>query len=112
MFRNLPDIWNPGVSGGLRLVLVLFGYYSLRLFDYQVLEGASYLARSEENRTTRVIDTTQRGIIYDRNGSVLARNVPSYNVVVTPAFLPATLPFLYEDDVRARSRRFTGIFRI
>jgi len=81
------------------LVLVLFGYYALRLFDYQVLEGASYLARSEENRTTRVIDTTQRGIIYDRNGIVLARNVPSYNVVVTPAFLPATLPFLYEDDV-------------
>jgi len=27
-------------------------------------------------------------LIYDRNGFVLARNVPSYNVVITPANLP------------------------
>ena len=81
------------------LVLVLFSFYALKLFTYQVIEGPDYLARSEENRTTRVIESTQRGIIYDRNGIVLARNVASYNVVITPAFLPATLPFGYEEDV-------------
>ncbi len=29
-----------------------------------------------------------RGIIYDRNGYILARNVASYNVTITPAYLP------------------------
>ena len=29
-----------------------------------------------------------RGIIYDRNGYVLARNIASYTVVITPADLP------------------------
>lgn len=81
------------------LVLAVFSYYAFRLFSYQVLNGASYLSEADENRTTRVIDTTQRGIIYDRNGIVLARNAASYNVVVTPAYLPETLPFLYEEDV-------------
>ncbi len=29
-----------------------------------------------------------RGIIYDRNGTILARNIASYSVVITPAALP------------------------
>ena len=41
-----------------------------------------------------------RGIIYDRNGYVLARNIPSYNVVITPASLPddeADIQQIYRD---------------
>src|SRR5512142_1813361 len=81
------------------LVLAVFVYYAYRLYNLQVVEGVNYVARAEENRTTRVSDTTQRGIIYDRNGIVLARNVASYNVIITPAYLPGTLPFLYEEAV-------------
>ncbi len=29
-----------------------------------------------------------RGIIYDRNGTILARNMASYSIVITPASLP------------------------
>ena len=72
--------------------MALFGFYAFRLFNLQVLDGQSYLAQADENRTTRVSDTTQRGIIYDRNGIVLARNIASYNVTITPAYLPETLP--------------------
>lgn len=81
------------------LVLALFVFYAFRLFDLQVLNGTSYVNQAEENRTTRVSDTTQRGIIYDRNGIVLARNVASYNVTVTPAYLPEVLPITYEEPV-------------
>jgi penicillin-binding protein 2 len=81
------------------LVLGLFGFYAYRLFDLQVIQGPSYNTQAEENRTTRVSDFTQRGIIYDRNGIVLARNVASYNVTITPAYLPDVLPILYEDPV-------------
>lgn len=81
------------------LVIALFGYYAIRLFGYQVIKGPSYVARADENRVTTISEPAQRGIIYDRNGIVLARNVASYNVTITPAYLPGTLPFLYTDDV-------------
>jgi penicillin-binding protein 2 len=70
------------------LVAVIFGYYALRLFNIQVVKGADYAARADENRTTEISVPTQRGIIYDRNGFILARNVASYNVTITPADLP------------------------
>ncbi len=70
------------------LVILVVGYYAYKLFDYQVLEGPVYQAQANENRTTDISVPTQRGIIYDRNGFVLARNVASYNVVITPANLP------------------------
>jgi penicillin-binding protein 2 len=83
------------------LVVLLFGYYAARLFDYQVVKGPGYLAQADENRTTQVSVPAQRGIIYDRNGIVLARNIASYNITVTPAYLPGLLPFGYEELVPA-----------
>ncbi len=70
------------------LVATVFGYYILRLFDIQVLQGERFFAQAEENRTQVISDPAIRGTIYDRNGVVLAQNVPSYNVVVVPGYLP------------------------
>ena len=70
------------------LMLVVFGFFGLRLFSLQILEGKNYLAQANENRTSIVSSQTNRGIIYDRNGYILARNIASYNVVITPADLP------------------------
>ncbi len=69
-------------------IAVVFGFFMFRLFSLQVLEGPNYLARADENRTTLISVPTQRGIIFDRNGFVLARNVASYNLTITPASLP------------------------
>ena len=70
------------------LIGMIFGYYLLRLFDIQILQGADFIAQADENRTLVISDPAVRGSIYDRNGFVLAQNVPSYNVVVTPGYLP------------------------
>ncbi|MCJ7694244.1 MAG: hypothetical protein MUO40_02360, partial [Anaerolineaceae bacterium] len=70
------------------LLGLIFAFFIYRLFLYQVIEGEKYLVQAEDNRTLEISDASQRGIIYDRNGFVLARNIPSYNVVVTPALLP------------------------
>lgn len=67
---------------------LVFLFFTVRLFNLQVIQGEDYATRADDNRTTTVNIPTQRGIIYDRNGFVLARNVASYNVVITPAFLP------------------------
>ncbi len=59
-----------------------------RLFNLQIVQGKAWQARAEENFTQTISLPPPRGIIYDRNGIVLARNVASYTVTITPADLP------------------------
>lgn len=66
----------------------IFIIFALRLFYLQVLEHANWLRQAEENRTETISLAPSRGVIYDRNGIVLARNVASYNIAITPALLP------------------------
>ena len=70
------------------LIASVFAFYVFRLFNLQILQGSLYLAQSEENRKTNISIQTERGIIYDRNGIVLARNKASYNITIIPANLP------------------------
>lgn len=70
------------------LILAIFVFFTFRLYSIQILQGSTYQDRAEYNRKTIISVPTQRGIIYDRNGYVLARNVASYNITITPADLP------------------------
>jgi penicillin-binding protein 2 len=70
------------------IIVVVFLYYASQLFNYQIIQGETYVAQAEDNRTQEISIPTQRGMIYDRNGIVLARNMAQYNVTVTPAELP------------------------
>lgn len=70
------------------LILAVVGVITFRLFTRQVLEYGNWQGQAVENYTTEISDPAARGIIYDRNGFVLARNVASYNVIITPADLP------------------------
>jgi len=70
------------------IILVLFVFFVIRLFILQIIQGPDFLAQAVENRTSEVNVATKRGSILDRNNYVLARNVASYNIVITPAELP------------------------
>jgi len=70
------------------LIVGVFGFYILRLFSLQILKNDLYMGQAEENRITNISVQTERGIVFDRNGIVLARNIASYNVIITPAQLP------------------------
>jgi penicillin-binding protein 2 len=59
-----------------------------RLFTLQILQGTKYIIQTTSNRTQDISVAPARGIIYDRNGIILARNIASYNITVTPANLP------------------------
>ncbi|NMC55457.1 MAG: penicillin-binding protein 2 [Chloroflexi bacterium] len=72
------------------LIAIVFAIFVFRLFDLMITNGESFLDRAEENRTRNISVPTSRGLIYDRNGFVLARNVASYNVIITPALLPTS----------------------
>ena len=78
-------------SWRLRLTLVVMAGLSLlfvgKLFSLQILQGEAYLAEADENRFSRISLPAPRGIIYDANGSQLVRNIPAFNVNITPALL-------------------------
>ena len=69
----------------LGVVAVIF---AARLFKLQILDGKNYSIQSDSNRTQDISVAPARGIIYDRNGIILARNIASYNITITPANLP------------------------
>ncbi len=64
-----------------------------QLVRLQVIEHVSLSELAIENRQSQVNEPAPRGVIYDRNGVILAHNLPSFNVTITPADLP-------DDDVR------------
>lgn len=75
----------------LVVYLVIIGVVavlSYRLLSLQVFERQTWADQAIDNYQTEISDPAARGIIYDRNGYILARNVASYNVVITPASLP------------------------
>lgn len=84
---NTLETWRLAVFAAL--VGLIFLIYLVRLFALQVMQAPEWIASAEDNRTSTINIAAERGIIYDRNGYVLARNIPAYNVVITPAFLPA-----------------------
>src|SRR5215210_3547641 len=67
------------------LVAVVFLVLVARLWYLQVLTGNEYTLSAQATQTREVKDPAQRGVIRDRDGEVLANNVPGLNVTVTPA---------------------------
>jgi len=51
---------------------------SLRLVQLQLVEGSKHLIRAEDNRIITKRIAASRGVIRDRNGEVLTRNIPTY----------------------------------
>ena len=54
----------------------------------QFVQGTSYQRSATRNRVRVVLTEGDRGVIYDRDGRILARNTALFNVAVVPANLP------------------------
>jgi penicillin-binding protein 2 len=71
-----------GAQAGL---LVLFAGLFLSFFRVQVLASSDYKLQAEENRLKRLDVPAPRGTIFDRNGRIIADNVPGYAITILPA---------------------------
>jgi penicillin-binding protein 2 len=72
---------------GMAIVIVFTGL-TVRLWDLQLVNGGHYRDLAEQNRVLRLPVEAERGTIVDRNGKVLARNLPGFAVTVIPVDLP------------------------
>lgn len=64
------------------LILFAFLFLGSGFYRAQVLRHAEYVTQSEENRLREIPLPAARGIIYDRNGKVIAENLPGYTVSI------------------------------
>lgn len=79
----------------LQRSLVWFRYFIIatlsilfiRLFSLQIIEKGKLYKLSEANRIQLFFDPAPRGIIYDRNGKVIVRNIGSFSVLFSPTNL-------------------------
>lgn len=84
--------------GAYIAVAVLMATLVVGFFRIQVLQGEEARLKAETNRVRSLPVPAPRGTIYDRNGLILADNVPGYQVTILPAPV---------DEVRETLRRMS-----
>lgn len=84
-------------------VWIVLSVIVLSFFRTQILGHGKYQLQSETNRLRQIPLPAPRGVIYDRNGRVLADNVPGYTVSLLPGA---------ESSLRATLARIASIANI
>lgn len=65
-------------------IVILMGVLVANMYNIQVNQFQDYQTRSNDNRIKIVPIAPNRGLIYDRNGVLLAENRPVFNLELTP----------------------------
>ncbi|MES2186230.1 MAG: penicillin-binding protein 2 [Pseudomonadota bacterium] len=90
-------------------VFVAFGLLASRLVYLQIVRHEDLAEQAESNRTAVVPIVPNRGLIVDRNGTVLATNYSAYTLEITPSKVPeleATIDRLAQVvEITPRDRR-------
>lgn len=94
----------PRVYGMYGVIALAFALLVGQLWNVQIANGRQYQQRAEVNRVRVVSEKPLRGVIYDRAGRQVARNVPSWTAGIRPADLPR--------DKQARAQVFERLGRV
>lgn len=90
-FRNYKkeqDVTRNRIFFAALFVLILMMVLVFRLFYLQVIEYERYSTKADQNRLMLIAKPPSRGIIYDRNGIVLADNRPIHSLTLIPEHIP------------------------
>ncbi len=105
-------------------VLLVMSLLGMRFASLQLVEHEQYASQADENRIRLQALPPNRGLILDRQGRVLAENMPAYRLVIVPERSPDLDSTLEElaalveispaererfERERRRSRRFESI---
>ena len=84
------------------LMLIILALLLYRVYWLQQTRGDTLQVQAEDNQFAILRTDAPRGVIFDRHGEPLAINNPSFNVTITPAFLPDD-----EDEIQAVYERLS-----
>lgn len=76
---DLTGIWKRVIFKVV--VIVVFSVLIFRIFHLQIIEGKNSRELADSNRIQVKIIHAPRGVIYDRNGQILAQNEPGFRLV-------------------------------
>jgi penicillin-binding protein 2 len=76
------------INIALIIIIIIFSLFSFRLWQLQILKGKDYRKIDEQNRLRVLNIPAPRGIIYDRNGRALVKNIPSFDIEVLREDMP------------------------
>ena len=117
------SIFNGRLLTAIFITALLLMVLVARLMYLQIIHQEHYSTLSEENRVNILPIPPARGLIYDRNGIVLAQNLPSFSLRLVPEHVPdlqqtlaelGSLIAISDEDTarfhkeRKRKRRFEG----
>ncbi|MBO5305512.1 MAG: PASTA domain-containing protein [Clostridia bacterium] len=105
-----------GVSGGFLkraavlfgILLLVFGLLLSRIAAIQTVDFETYEQKVIDQMTTRSPASANRGEIYDRNGKVLATNVTTYRVFISPSAISRAQKTLDGRKTDSISREIAG----
>jgi penicillin-binding protein 2 len=106
--NQIKDHWREQQLFNRRIIIcavataLLTGLVLTRLTVLQLIDADYYAAQSQGNRIRVQPLPPTRGLIYDRNGKILAENTPSYQLEITPEQVPdmdATLARLVAENI-------------
>jgi penicillin-binding protein 2 len=103
--RPLPPSGRLTILRGLALIVGVI--FVVQLVRIQFVQGQGLRARADENRFRLLEVKGQRGVMYDRNGELLVRNRPSFDIVAIPSNLPSD-----EAEARAVLERLEAIIAL
>ena len=103
--KNEPTASGRGTSMAAMmraLVILMFGILIIQLINLQVIKGEQYREQAEINALREIPIPANRGLVYDRNGTLLVQNTARFSATIIPGDLP-------EGDEAATYRMISGV---
>ncbi|MBW7883688.1 MAG: penicillin-binding protein 2 [Caldilineaceae bacterium] len=91
-------------------IAITFLVMMARMFHLQVVRGTEYETLANRNRLLQIETAPPRGVIYDKNGTILVRNRPSFEVALVPEELP--LDDLETEAIDEEAQEIDTVLRI
>lgn len=81
-YHNEQKLHNTRANTAIVFIVIAFTFLFIHLFNLQVVEHDRYHSFSNNNRINLLPIAPNRGLIYDRNGVLLAENKPVYQLEI------------------------------
>jgi penicillin-binding protein 2 len=89
-------------SSFFTFVIVVLVFFAFRSFQIQIISGEHFAALADRSSSSKYPLSSVRGIIYDRAGRPLVKNIPLFDLVAIHSYLPESAEDL-EREIEAVS---------
>ena len=86
--ERTPSERGASMAAAMRgLVILMFGILIIQLINLQVIKGDQYREQAEINALREIPIPANRGLVYDRNGTLLVQNTARFSATIIPGDL-------------------------